>query len=71
MQKLTRAVIGFSAFIYLLETYLDIRQHRQYKITKLPQELAAIVEEEAFKKAQQYGLAKRYIEEKLASYSRL
>jgi len=44
----------------LLETYLDYRQHKQYQITKLPKQLAGIIEEEAFTKAQAYGLTKRY-----------
>ncbi|KAI9596431.1 peptidase family M48-domain-containing protein, partial [Syncephalis fuscata] len=48
-------VLGFSYLVYLLEQYLNVRQHRKLRSTVRPAMLDNIVEEEAFVRAQSYG----------------
>ncbi|KAI8057356.1 peptidase family M48-domain-containing protein [Syncephalis plumigaleata] len=59
-------VLGFSYVVYLLEQYINIRQHRKLRSTIRPAALSDIVEEEAFVRAQAYGRDKsrfRFIQE--------
>lgn len=52
------AVVGFMIFMYLFETYLDLRQHSALKIPKLPPQLVGVVSQEKFEKARAYSLDK-------------
>ncbi|KAI8888519.1 hypothetical protein K501DRAFT_210173 [Backusella circina FSU 941] len=51
-------VLGFSCVVYGFEQYLDYRQHKRYLMKERPKELADIVTEQDFKKAQAYNLDK-------------
>ncbi|KAI9290052.1 peptidase family M48-domain-containing protein [Umbelopsis sp. AD052] len=51
-------VLGFAFAVYGLETYLSWRQYRKYLEPKRPSNLADIVSEEDFAKAQAYGADK-------------
>nr|AAK48913.1 Afc1 protein [Physarum polycephalum] len=53
-------ILGFVTFSYLLETYLDIRQHNNYKVKVLPEKIKKynIITQEEFAKSQAYGLDK-------------
>lgn len=55
-------ILAFLAFSQLLETYLDIRQHKNLKIKEIPKKYQSynLVTNEEFKKSQEYGLDKRY-----------
>jgi hypothetical protein len=54
-------ILGFVTFSYLLETYLDVRQHNNYKVKVLPEKIKKynIITQEEFAKSQAYGLDKR------------
>lgn len=52
------AVVGFMVFMYLFETYLDVRQHAALKLSHLPAPLKGVVSQEKFEKAQAYSLDK-------------
>ncbi|CAO3614329.1 unnamed protein product [Cunninghamella echinulata] len=51
-------VIVFSNAIFLFEQYLNYRQYKRYLLPNCPKDLADIVSEEDFKKAQKYNLDK-------------
>ncbi|KAI9308286.1 peptidase family M48-domain-containing protein [Cunninghamella echinulata] len=51
-------VIVFSNAIFLFEQYLNYRQYKRYLLPNRPKDLADIVSEEDFKKAQKYNLDK-------------
>lgn len=53
-------IIGFITFNYLLETYLDVRQHKNLKIKTIPTKIQplGIITQEEFQKSQVYGLDK-------------
>ncbi|KAI8097916.1 peptidase family M48-domain-containing protein [Gilbertella persicaria] len=51
-------VLGFSCAVYGFEQYLNYRQYNRYLMRDRPSELADIVTEEDFKKAQAYNLDK-------------
>jgi len=53
-------ILGFITFNYLLETYLDIRQHQNYKIKNIPSKIKPldIITQDQFEKSQAYGLDK-------------
>ncbi|ORZ26199.1 peptidase family M48-domain-containing protein [Absidia repens] len=51
-------VIAFTCVIFGFEQYLNYRQYRRYLMRDRPKELADIVTEEDFKKAQSYNLDK-------------
>lgn len=51
--------LGFTAFMYILEAYLDIRQLRTFSsASTLPKELTAHISEETFRKSNAYGTDK-------------
>eukprot|EP00898_Chlorokybus_atmophyticus_P002787 jgi/Chlat1/3509/Chrsp23S03792 len=53
------AAIGFIVLVYLLESYLELRQHRKLRDGRtLPPQLRGIVSEEKFAKSRAYGLDK-------------
>ncbi|KAI7864682.1 peptidase family M48-domain-containing protein [Spinellus fusiger] len=51
-------VIAFSIVVYCFEQYLNLRQYRRYLIVERPKELADIVSQEDFTKAQSYNYDK-------------
>ncbi|CEP19164.1 hypothetical protein [Parasitella parasitica] len=51
-------VLAFSCIVYVFEQYLNYRQHTRYLMPKRPSELADIVSEDDFKKAQAYNYEK-------------
>ncbi|CAO3647311.1 unnamed protein product [Mucor fragilis] len=51
-------VEGFTVIVYVFEQYLNYRQYTRYLMPKRPSELADIVTEEDFKKAQLYNYDK-------------
>lgn len=51
---------GFIIFIYILETYLDYRQYKQYAKGNLPTEIKDVIEKDKFIKSTEYGRAKLY-----------
>jgi len=51
---LLHSFLVFAWFVYLLETYLDLRQYRLFKVKKKPAELTYVTQDE-FEKAQHYG----------------
>ncbi len=57
-------IVGFVAFSYVLETYLDIRQHKNYKIKVIPDKIKSydLITQEQFEKSQLYGIDKRYFQ---------
>ncbi|CAL9756647.1 unnamed protein product [Musa acuminata subsp. burmannicoides] len=54
------AVLGFMIFMYLFETYLDIRQHAALKLPNLPKPLEGVISREKFEKARAYSIDKSY-----------
>lgn len=54
------AVLGFMLLMYILETYLDIRQHGALKLPKLPKQLDGVVSQEKFEKSKAYSLEKSH-----------
>ncbi|KAJ7554689.1 hypothetical protein O6H91_05G005400 [Diphasiastrum complanatum] len=52
------AVVGFMIFMYIFETYLDLRQHAALKLPSLPPSLRGVVSQEKFEKARAYSLDK-------------
>ncbi|GAB5585559.1 zinc metalloprotease [Umbelopsis nana] len=64
-------VLGFSFVIYGLETYLSWRQYRKYLEPKRPKNLADIVSEEDFAKAQAYGVDKSRFDFVATAYNQL
>ncbi|KAI7905574.1 peptidase family M48-domain-containing protein [Cokeromyces recurvatus] len=53
-----QCVLVFSCIVYVFEQYLNYRQHCRYLMRNRPSELADIVTEADFKKAQAYNLDK-------------
>ena len=54
-------MIGFTIFIFIIETYLSIRQLYKYKTTKhLPNELNNIITDKIFHETLNYGYDKLY-----------
>ncbi|KAI9019524.1 peptidase family M48-domain-containing protein [Phycomyces nitens] len=51
-------VLGFSIIVYFFEQYLNFRQYRRYLLKERPSDLADIVSQEDFAKAQSYNLEK-------------
>ncbi|CAO3684341.1 unnamed protein product [Rhizopus stolonifer] len=51
-------VLSFSCIVYAFEQYLNYRQYCRYLMRNCPSELADIVTEKDFKKAQAYNLDK-------------
>ena len=47
-------VLLFKLFIYVFETYLDLRQYRRFKQSERPENIRAIVSEDDFSKSQAY-----------------
>lgn len=54
------AVLGFMILMYILETYLDIRQHGALKLPSLPKQLDGVVSQEKFEKSKAYSLEKSH-----------
>ncbi|KAJ8499713.1 hypothetical protein OPV22_010265 [Ensete ventricosum] len=54
------AVLGFMIFMYLFETYLDIRQHAALKLPNLPKPLEGVISQEKFEQARAYSIDKSY-----------
>ncbi|CAL9075614.1 unnamed protein product [Musa acuminata var. zebrina] len=54
------AVLGFMIFMYLFETYLDIRQHAALQLPNLPKPLEGVISREKFEKARAYSIDKSY-----------
>ncbi|XP_008810111.1 CAAX prenyl protease 1 homolog [Phoenix dactylifera] len=54
------AVLGFMILMYILETYLDIRQHAALKLPSLPKPLEGVVSQEKFEKSRAYSLDKSH-----------
>ncbi|KAL2511345.1 CAAX prenyl protease 1-like protein [Abeliophyllum distichum] len=54
------AVVGFMIFVYVFETYLDLRQHAALKLPTLPKPLMGVISQEKFKKSQAYSLDKSH-----------
>ncbi|KAK4751653.1 hypothetical protein SAY87_020451 [Trapa incisa] len=52
------AVVGFMILMYLLETYLDLRQHAALKLPTLPKTLEGVISQEKFEKSRGYSLDK-------------
>ncbi|KAH0465831.1 hypothetical protein IEQ34_005934 [Dendrobium chrysotoxum] len=48
-------------FMYIFETYLDIRQYGALKLPSLPKQLEGVVSHEKFEKSKAYSLEKRFI----------
>jgi hypothetical protein len=64
------ATIYFTVLVFLVETYLQVRQHRTYSLTTLPNSLLSLLKSsnsqmekinDKFIKSQDYGKDKRYI----------
>ncbi|THU73215.1 hypothetical protein C4D60_Mb04t20460 [Musa balbisiana] len=53
-------VNSFMIFMYLFETYLDIRQHAALKLPNLPKPLEGVISREKFEKARAYSIDKSY-----------
>jgi STE24 endopeptidase len=49
-------IVGFIAFVYLLETYLELRQRRRFYEKTIPKEVEHAINQEKFNKNQAYGL---------------
>ncbi|KAK3028763.1 hypothetical protein RJ639_037984 [Escallonia herrerae] len=49
---------GFMILMYIFETYLDLRQHRAYKLPTLPKTLEGVISQEKFEKSHAYSLDK-------------
>ncbi|RWW02702.1 hypothetical protein BHE74_00026047 [Ensete ventricosum] len=47
-------------FMYLFETYLDIRQHAALKLPNLPKPLEGVISQEKFEQARAYSIDKSY-----------
>ncbi|KAI0520433.1 hypothetical protein KFK09_007908 [Dendrobium nobile] len=54
------AVLGFMIFMYIFETYLDIRQYGALKLPSLPKQLEGVVSHEKFEKSKAYSLEKSH-----------
>ncbi|CAI9781542.1 unnamed protein product [Fraxinus pennsylvanica] len=54
------AVVGFMIFVYIFETYLDLRQHAALKLPTLPKPLMGVISQEKFEKSRAYSLDKSY-----------
>ncbi|XP_020689270.1 CAAX prenyl protease 1 homolog isoform X1 [Dendrobium catenatum] len=54
------AVLGFMIFMYIFETYLDIRQNGALKLPSLPKQLEGVVSHEKFEKSKAYSLEKSH-----------
>ena len=52
------AVARFMMFMFMFETYLDIRQHAALKLSNLPAPLKGVVSQDKFEKARAYSLDK-------------
>ncbi|XP_058737395.1 CAAX prenyl protease 1 homolog [Vicia villosa] len=52
------AVVGFMVFMYIFETYLDLRQHSAHKLPSLPKSLEGVISQEKFEKSRAYSLDK-------------
>lgn len=50
------ALLGLVNAVFLLDAYLDHRQHRQISLPKRPVELAALCSEEDYSKSRKYGM---------------
>lgn len=50
------AILGLVNVTFLLDIYIDYRQHRQISLPKRPIELAAFCTEEEYKKSREYGM---------------
>jgi len=53
-------LIGFITVIYIIETYISYRQHKNYKIKTIPPKIKKynVITQEKFEKSQSYGLDK-------------
>ncbi|KAJ3680309.1 hypothetical protein LUZ60_016587 [Juncus effusus] len=51
-------VVGFMIFMYIFETYLDLRQHSALKLPNLPKPLEVVVSQEKFERSRAYSLDK-------------
>lgn len=56
-------VAGFMIFMYIFETYLDIRQHRALKLPTLPKPLLGVISDEKFERSRAYSLDKRFVQD--------
>ncbi|CAA2992979.1 CAAX prenyl protease 1 homolog [Olea europaea subsp. europaea] len=54
------AVVGFMIFVYIFETYLDLRQRAALKLPTLPKPLMGVISQEKFEKARAYSLDKSH-----------
>ncbi|CAI9785979.1 unnamed protein product [Fraxinus pennsylvanica] len=54
------AVVGFMIFVYIFETYLDLRQHCAIKLPTLPKPLMGVISVEKFEKSRAYSLDKSH-----------
>jgi len=54
--------IGFSVFMFVVETWLSLRQHRCFQVPTVPAEVAGVVKQEVFDKSQRYGLTQSSFE---------
>ncbi|XP_022855877.1 CAAX prenyl protease 1 homolog [Olea europaea var. sylvestris] len=54
------AVVGFMIFVYIFETYLDLRQHGALKLPTLPKPLMGVISQEKFEKSRAYSLDKSH-----------
>eukprot|EP01006_Ploeotia_vitrea_P011426 TRINITY_DN30380_c0_g1_i2.p1 TRINITY_DN30380_c0_g1~~TRINITY_DN30380_c0_g1_i2.p1 ORF type:complete len:120 (-),score=40.65 TRINITY_DN30380_c0_g1_i2:38-397(-) len=48
-------ILAFTVVAYVLESYVDWRQHRLFSVSSRPRELEAIMDEETFAKSQRYN----------------
>ncbi|CAL9086559.1 unnamed protein product [Musa textilis] len=56
----SRFVNSFMIFMYLFETYLDLRQHAALKLPNLPKPLEGVISQEKFERARAYSIDKSY-----------
>ncbi|PKU86981.1 CAAX prenyl protease 1 like [Dendrobium catenatum] len=55
-----KIVTSFMIFMYIFETYLDIRQNGALKLPSLPKQLEGVVSHEKFEKSKAYSLEKSH-----------